>query len=395
METYFLVGTYSEPILFGTGEVVQGKGEGIYLCALDEEGRISVRACLKLRNPSFLEIDDRRKHIYAVNEMKEFDGAYGGGLTDIVFDDDMNMTVLGSFETCGADPCHVAASPDGRFVCTANFADGRVSVFPLDESGRVLPGKTVYAHSGHSIDPKRQRGPHAHSILFPGDDRMFVPDLGLDMLKAYRITGEGIVPDEENSLALAVGSGPRAGVWTKDGRHLYVIHELDSSITHIVREEAPGEEGGAPEGAPDGTLSEACGGAPDAASGGTSGRKGTAGGKLRIAQRIDTIPEERRAENDCADLHLTPDERYLYASNRGTDTIALFRVGQDGSLTAAGWTDCGGKTPRSFAIDPSGRYLLAGCQDSDRITVFAIGEDGSLDPVSQAEVPTPVCIRFV
>ena len=127
MTEYFLTGTYSEPILFGTGELFKGKGEGLYLCAL-EDGDIRILDCLKLGNPSFLAINEEKKHIYAVNEMKEFKGVYGGGLTDIVYDDTGRMTVVDSFPTGGWDPCHVAVSPDGGVVCVANYADGKAGV---------------------------------------------------------------------------------------------------------------------------------------------------------------------------------------------------------------------------------------------------------------------------
>jgi len=355
MRSYFLTGTYSEPILFGTGELVQGKGEGIYLCALEDDGGAVILKTLKLGNPSFLDIDETRRHIYAVNEMKEFGGAYGGGLTDILFDEEMNMTVAASFETGGTDPCHVAVSPDGRHVAAANFGDGKVTVFELDESGSILPERTVFAHAGHSVDPHRQGGPHAHSILFSPDGlQLFVPDLGLDMLKAYRVTDTGILPDPGGDIPLSSGSGPRAGEWSADGQNLYVIHELDSSITQLHREN----------------------------------------GRLTAASRVSAIPEGCTGPNDCADLHLTPDGKYLYASNRGSNTLAIFRVGEDGSLAPAGTVPCGGKTPRNFAIDPSGRWLLIGNQDSDRITVFAIEQDGQLRQVSELSVPTPVCIRF-
>ena len=354
MDSYFLVGTYTEPILFGTGEVLQGKGEGLYLCTLGDDGSARVLDCLKIANPSYVEINERGRHIYAVNEMKEYHGAYGGGLTDIVYNGEMKMTVAADFEAGGADPCHVAASPDGSYVCTANFADGKVTVFPLDEDGAVLPEKTVYTHTGRSIDPSRQLGPHAHAVLFSKDGHMFVPDLGLDMLKAYLVTGEGIVPDEAGSAALTPGSGPRSGVWSEDGRHLYVINELDSTVTHLRCD----------------------------------------GDRPETAERVSTLPPGYQGGSDCADLHLTGDGRFLYASNRGSNLITVFRVAEDGSLTAIGWEPCGGKTPRNFAIEPEGRYLLVGNQDSDLITMFAIQGDGLLSRVSEVKIPTPVCIRF-
>ena len=214
MKELFLTGTYSEPILFGTGEVFEGKGEGVYLCAF-EDGQISVLDCVKLSNPSFVTINKEKRHIYAVNELKEFQGEYGGGLTDISYDEDGKMTVAAAFPTGGTDPCNVAVSPDGRFVCVANYADGKVSVFPLDENGNVLPEKTVYQHESRGdvpgIVPDRQEGPHAHSIIFYEKDRMIAVDLGIDRLRAYAVKEEGILPDEGRTAVLDAGCGPRTG----------------------------------------------------------------------------------------------------------------------------------------------------------------------------------------
>lgn len=353
MKQYFLTGTYSEPILFGTGELFNGKGEGIYLCAF-EDGIITKLNCLKLGNPSFLAIDEKRKHIYAVNEMKEFQGVYGGGLTDIVYDESGRMTAVGSFPTHGGDPCHVAISPNQRFVCVANFADGKVTAFRLDDQGNVLPDPQVFSHHGSSIHPVRQRGPHAHSILYSNDNALFVPDLGIDQLKAYRFTENDVLPWEEKTVYLTPGSGPRSGEWAKNGTDFYLINELGSSITHMKYQSKT----------------------------------------MQKISTVSTLPQGVQTDNICADLHLTPDGKYLYASNRGHDTIAMFSVHDQGDLRPIGWIPCGGKTPRNFAIDPSGKYVLVGNQDSDCIQVFAILKDGCLSPFSRNDFPTPVCIKF-
>ena len=353
MRQYFLTGTYSEPILFDTGELFTGKGEGIYLCAF-EDGKVSRLNCLKLGNPSFLAIDEERKHIYAVNEIKEFQGVYGGGLTDIMYDESGSMKIVGSFPTQGGDPCHVAISPDKRYVCVANFADGRVTVFKLDSQGIVLSDPAVFSHHGSSVHPIRQRGPHAHSILYSQNGEMFVPDLGIDQLKVYRLTEDGAIPCEDRTVNLTPGSGPRSGEWSKNGKDFYLINELGSSITHM--------------------------------------RYGNQA--MQKISTVSTLPIDAQTENICADLHLTPDGKYLYASNRGHDTIAMFSVDENGELHSMGWIPCGGKTPRNFAVEPTGRYVLVGNQDSDCIQVFLISENGQLSPCGKYDFPTPVCIKF-
>ena len=286
--------------------------------------------------------------------MKEFQGVYGGGLTDIVYDESGRMAVVGSFPTHGGDPCHVAISPDKRYVGVANFADGKVTVFKLDSRGNLLSEPTIFEHKGSSVHPKRQRGPHAHSILYSQDGSMFVPDLGIDQLKAYRLTEEGVLPNDDQTVNLFPGSGPRSGEWSKDGKDFYLINELGSSITHMRYENHA----------------------------------------MQKISTVSTLPSDAQTDNICADLHLSPDGKYLYASNRGHDTIAMFSVDENGDLHSMGWIACGGKTPRNFAVDPSGRYLLVGNQDSDCIQTFQILENGHLSPYMRNDFPTPVCIKF-
>ena len=184
---------------------------------------------------------------------------------------------------------------------------------------------------------------------------MFVPDLGLDRLMAYRVADAGIVPWEEKTVLLPPGTGPRAAVRSGDGEHLYVMGELSSSVLHLKY------------------------------------RNGTA----VIRQSVSALPEDFRGDSAGADVRLTPDGRFLYASNRGHDSLAMFRVDGQGDLSLLGWVSCGGKTPRNFAVDPAGRFVLAGNQDSDFIRVFSVCGDGSLAPAGDIPFPTPVCIRFL
>ena len=179
-------------------------------------------------------------------------------------------------------------------------------------------------------------------------------DLGIDSLKAYKVTQNGIEADEDRTVVLSPGSGPRTGEWSEDGKHFYVSNELAASVTHMYYD----------------------------------------GDSMQIRETVTTLPEGDQTENSCADLHLSPNGEYLFASNRGHDTIVTFKVAQDGSLSASSWESCRGKTPRNFAIDPSGKYLLVGNQDSDCIVVFEIMEDGQLHYIVSKDFPTPVCIRF-
>ena len=353
MKQSLYVGTYTEPILFGTGEVFQGKGRGIYRCAFDGED-ITCESVTPLRNPSFLCVHEDCGRIYAVNEMKEFEGQSGGGMTALAYDA-QRAEPLEARHTGGGDPCHIVMSPDRSMLVVSNFADGSVAVYRLDSQGNLLAGKQLFQHQGSSVHPVRQRGPHAHSAIFADNYRFFVPDLGMDQLVAYRCEKGRAQQDPAHDVRLEPGSGPRFGEFSADGKHFYLINELASSVTHFLWD----------------------------------------GEAMTPQETVNTLPEGFDESNICSDLHLTPDGKYLYASNRGHDSIAAFRVKEDGSLHFLARTPCQGKTPRNFAIDPLGRHLLVGNQDSDTIAVFDLGEDGGLRLRKVVGFPTPVCIRFL
>lgn len=354
MEQFFAVGMYTEPILFGTGELFQGKGTGIAICAFDE-GKIRVIKEISLKNPSFFCINEKKRKIYAVNELKEFQGEPGGGVTQLSYDEHGNMTVEKTFSTRGSDPCHIAIAPGGAFLSVTNFAGGSVIVFSLDEDGGIRGEQQFFQHEGHSIHPVRQQGPHAHSAVFSLDGRhMLVPDLGLDQVAVYSYCGNTVKPDGTKQFPVRPGSGPRFGEFDGSGHNFYLIHELGSKVLHCRYED----------------------------------------GVLTGCDAVGTLPDGYRGENICSDLHLTPDGSLLYASNRGHDSIVCYRVHEDGSLKPVGHYGCGGRTPRNFAIDLSGKYLLAGNQDSNNITVFRIEADGRLEAVDQVCFGSPVCIRF-
>ena len=349
MKRSFCVGTYSEPILFGTGEVFHGKGKGLYFCTF-EDGEIRVENVLPLRNPSFFCIHERAQRIYAVNELKEYEGSFGGGISELSYTDDGELKLLRSFCTGGTDPCHVALSNDGSYIAVSNFASGSVSVFPIESDGTMSGERRLFQHEGSSIHPKRQTGPHAHSAIFSRDGSFCVPDLGIDRLVRYNAEGTA----KTGEVALKAGSGPRFGEFSADEKHFYLINEIASSVTHFTVE--------------DGVFTE--------------------------RETVSTLPEEYEGENICSDLHLHPNGRFLYASNRGHDSICVFCVEGDGSLRQIERVPCGGRTPRNFCIAPGGEYALVGNQDSDNITTFRLGADGRMSVVSVTAFPTPVCIRF-
>ena len=355
MKQYFALGAYTEPILFGTGEVFQGKGRGIALCSL-EEGRIEILGEIPVRNPSFLCVDESNRKIYAVNEMKEYLGEEGGGLTQLSYTGDFTMTVEGTWNAGGKDPCHIALSPDRRFLAISNFASGSVTTFPVDGRGNVDgSGRKVIQHSGSSVHPVRQKGPHAHSCVFHRDTPLlFVPDLGIDKVVVYDCSGGTLSADEGRTITVPPGCGPRYGEFSRDGGHFYLIDEISSQVMHFTGRE----------------------------------------GRLSLRQTVNTLPGDFSGNNICSDLHLSPDGSMLFASNRGHDSIVSYRVEKDGDLTFLARQSCGGRTPRNFAVDPSGSHLLVGNQDSDLISVFRIQPDGRLEMINNWNTGSPVCIMF-
>lgn len=354
MKQFFCLGSYTEPILFGTGEVFQGKGKGVSICAF-EDGEITEISCVPVRNPSFVCMDEENNKIYAVNEMKEYRGAFGGGITQIGYTIDGCMTVEKDYNVGGTDPCHVELSPNGAFISIANFASGSVSVFARDEKGNLLPDYQLSQHEGKSVHPVRQKGPHAHSTIFAPDRAlMFIPDLGMDKVVAYSYEGNSITKNEDATVSVNPGCGPRYGEFGKDGKNFYLINEIGSRVMHYSYSD----------------------------------------GKLELQEEISTLPDDWRGENICSDLHVTSDGKYLYASNRGHDSLTAYRILENGSLEKLCCIPCGGRTPRNFALDNEGKYLLCENQDSDTIVVFEIQPDGMLKPGKTFEFGSPVCIRF-
>lgn len=354
MKQYFCVGTYTEPILFGTGEILQGKGKGVYLCSFDGQS-VTTHQCLEMMNPSFLCINERDRLVYAVNEGKEFQGQFGGGVSEAAYTAQGFTTLNAAYPTGGTDPCHILTSPDKSILGIANFASGALTVFPLDAQGHIAQPRQLFQHEGSSVHPKRQQGPHAHSIIFADEDKLLVPDLGKDQVVAYRYAGGKAEPASALSAALPAGSGPRYGEFAPNGKHFYLINELSSTVAHFLRE----------------------------------------GDTLQLQQVISTLPEAFTGASTCADLHITPDGQYLYASNRGHDSLAIYRISpDDGALSLLGHYPTGGRTPRAFTIDPTGQYVYIGNQDSDNLVIGRILPDGMVETVCTVPFPTPVCIQF-
>lgn len=364
-KTVVYVGTYTEPILFGSGEVFQGKGEGIYTFELDEAtGALNLRHTTKgVTNPSYLAIDSRHRFLYAVNELKTFEGKKSGTISAFAVDPRSDsLQFLNKKLTHGTDPCHVAIDRSGKAVFVANFMSGSVCALPIRADGSLQEASTIIQHEGSSVDAKRQSGPHAHStVLDPANRFAFVPDLGLDRVMSYRLDLEQatMTPNEIPWLEAKPGAGPRHLTFTPDGRYAYIINELDSTMIAAAYQAERGS--------------------------------------FQVIQTLSTLPEGFAGTSTCSDIQVSPSGDLVFGSNRGHDSIAIFGINRDtGRLTAQGHQATGGRIPRSFGIDPTGTFLLVANQSSNSIVTFRIDRlHGSLVPTGLvANVPTPTCLTF-
>lgn len=355
------VGTYSQPILFGTGEVLQGKGVGIYLYDFDmETGNLYERMPPKAAvNPSYLTISPNQKYLYAVNELKEFNGICGGAVSAYRIGENGELSLLDQKPTGGADPCHINMDKNGKYLLVANFMSGSICSYPVSEDGSLSEKRQLIQHEGHSVHPVRQKGPHAHAVVLAPDEKyIVVPDLGLDHLMIYPVDfGSGeICREKARGFFVGGGMGPRCCVFNQKGDRCYVFCEIASKILTLAYRD----------------------------------------GEFQLMQTSSSLVEPCHAENIGADIHLSSDDNFLYVSNRGQNSIVVFAVQMDGTLQYVQTMSCEGKTPRNFTIDPSGRWLLVGNQDSDAIVVFTRDhKTGTLTFKNKVDVPTPVCIYAI
>ncbi len=360
------IGTYTDPILFGTGKVLYGKGKGIYIYRMD-----SVSGSMKFisttrdtTNPSYLALGADNRSLYAVNELKTYRDEPTGTVSAFTVDSDTKqLTFLNKKPTHGTDPCHLTVDKTGKFVLLANFMSGSVCVLPIQADGSLGDVSDFIQHRGSSIDPDRQQGPHAHAVTLDDTNRYaFVPDLGLDKLLVYKFDAKSgkLSPNQTAWSSVKPGAGPRHLVFHPSSAYAYLINELDSTVTAY--------------------------------------RFDGDNGILQDIQTISTLPMGYKGVSTCADLQVARSGKFLYGSNRGHDSIVMFKIDPPtGRLNCIGHQSTQGNTPRNFAIDPGGNFLLAANQDSDTIVTFRIdSHSGLLQPTGQiTEVPTPVCIKII
>jgi 6-phosphogluconolactonase len=357
-------GAARETCLVYTGSYSDPKNEGIQVFSLDlSSGALTkVGGATGVKNPSFLAIHPSKKFIYAVGETDEFAGKKVGAVAALVLDAKGVPMLLNAQSSEGRGPCYVAVDKAGKHALVANYSSGSVAVLPIGEDGKLGAPSCSVQHKGSSVDKGRQEGPHAHSInLDPMNRFAFAADLGLDKILVYRFNGlEGtIVANDPPAADVPPGSGPRHFAFHPKGMYAYACGEMTSTV--IAFSYNPEK------------------------------------GVLTQLQVLSTLPEPVKG-NSTAETQVSPDGKFVYVSNRGHNSIAIFEVDQaTGKLTAKGHCPTGGKIPRNFGIDPSGAFLIAANQDSNNIVVFKIDpKTGMPSPTGhQAEVPKPVCVRFL
>jgi 6-phosphogluconolactonase len=349
-------------VLVYVGTYTNRGSEGVYVYRLDPAtgGLKPVGKSPGLSNPSFVAIDPKGRCVYAVRES----GGPAGAIVALSRNAATNeLTILNEQPSGGQGPCYVTVDREGRFVLAANYGSGSVALLPVAEDGHLLPAGSVIQHEGSSVNRSRQKGPHAHSIVLdPANRFAFAPDLGIDKIMIYRLDREQgkLVPNDPPFAKCEPGSGPRHFTFHPDGKHAYVIEELSSTVTAFAYD------------------------------------AGT--GSLKTLQKISTLPKDFKGTSTCAEVQVHPSGRFLYGSNRGHDSIAVFAIdAETGELRPLGHTPTQGKNPRNFAIDPSGTFLLAANQDGNSIVSFRINpETGALTPTGQVcQVSMPVCVKMV
>lgn len=356
-ETKIYTGTYTNPILFGDGTVFQGKGKGIHILKLDKtRGLLKETGIVEgVENPSYVTVSPSGRYLYAVNELKEWNNEAGGGISAFAIEKG-GLRFLNQKRSMGEDPCHVSVSRNEKYVFIANYSSGSLVSYALQEDGSLGGMTSWIQHEGAGGNLKRQEGPHTHScILDPSGRFLLAVDLGIDRVMVYEVKDEeGLVLRSSLGITCKSGEGPRFGVFHPFHNYFYLIQELASAIS--VYQYNLDQYG------------------------------------FQQIQLVSTL--DSPGENTGGDIHITPDGRYLYASNRGEDTIACFEINKEnGRLTHIENVSCGGKTPRNFMIDKGGKFLLAANQDSDNIAVFSIDrETGRLKEHSELIMPSPVCL---
>ncbi|MGQ9905058.1 MAG: lactonase family protein [Anaerolineae bacterium] len=344
------------------GTYTHGNSKGIYVCEQDaDSGQLRIVDATFTEHPSFLAMHPGRHFLYAVNETGDA-GAMGAVSAFAVDPTSGRLSLINQQSALGTAPCHLSVDRSGRCVIVANYGTGAVAAFAIRADGGLMPAGSVRQHAGAGPNAARQEGPHAHSAdVTPDNALAVVADLGTDKLMLYQLDPGAamLTPHDPPFVALQPGCGPRHVAFHPSGRFAYVITELANTVIALTYDAA---------------------------------RR-----SFKVLQTVSALPAGWSGESYCAEICVHPSGRFVYGSNRGHDSIAIFAVDEiSGMLTPAGHASTLGKWPRGFALDPAGRFCYAANQHSDSIVVFRVDVvSGALTPADYAlDVPSPVCILF-
>jgi 6-phosphogluconolactonase len=355
----FAAGKYIAYIGTYTGTPAGSKG--IYGLQADGNGQFkSLGLQAEVASPSFLATDSKHRFLYAVTE-RTAKGDPTGALSSYAIDRGTGaLRFLNRVLANGTTSAHLAVDQTTHWLLAANYGSGSVASFALKPDGSIGEMADFHQHSGSSVDLKRQKGPHPHEVVMSPDNRfLIVPDLGLDKVFVYGLDGATGKLTLASTTDTRPGFGPRHLLFGKDGKFVYVLGEMGSAVTVMSYSKSSG--------------------------------------KLVPVQMIDTVPEHLTVENNSAELALSADGRFLYATNRGHDSVTVFKIGGNGQLTLVQNISTQGQIPRGMAIDPDGTHLLAANQESNNIVIFNRDtKTGKLTPTGQVmtDIPTAVCILF-
>jgi 6-phosphogluconolactonase len=350
-------------VFVGTYTGAKSASKGIYAFRFDDRtGRLTpIGLVAETPSPSFLALHPSGRFLYAVNEVDDVGEEKGGSVSAFAIDAASGrLTPLNTQPSRGAHPCYLTVDSAGAGVLVANYTGGSLAVLPIEADGRLGPPAQVVHHTGRSVNRDRQEAPHAHSIDLDAANQFAVAaDLGADKLFVYRYRAVHLTPNLVPAIATEPGSGPRHFAFHPNGNVAFAINEMASTITSY----------------------------------GWDGRRGT----LTLHETVSTMPSGSQKPNTTAEIRVHPTGRFVYGSNRGHDSIAVFATSPTGHLTFVERELTRGKEPRNFTIAPGGRWLIAANQGSNTLAVFQIDDKtGALAPVGPlVPVGVPVCVVFV
>ena len=338
----------SEKYVFYVGTYTSGESEGIYKYSLLEDGSIvKTGLAVATENPSFLTLSSDSRFLLAVNEKQT------GTVESYSITDDVELAFINRSSTGGKSPCYVSANDSG-FVLVSNYSSGNVGLLKINEAGKL---SVLLDSDQHSSD--EYSNPHAHSAQFePTGNGIISADLGINELWFSKLNTaqQKMEPAEQQSLLMPEGSGPRHFVIHKNGKWIYVVNEYGNTVTLVNKNSE---------------------------------------GQFSVVNTVSTLPEDFTGTSYCADIHISADNRFIYASNRGHNSIAIFKLAGDGLLTTVGFESTRGVFPRNFAISPDDNFILAANQKSNNIVSFRRdATTGLLEFIDETDAPTPTCILF-